>query len=120
MFARVIRPIRGCFRNFVTFIRVIGVIRGSLPFYARSSKNIIWSRSYTSAPTEFFARRANENCLYYEQDTDDETPFYRLFRNIAPPYADPSGYFKRVWELIAKPLKPKAATDTLPRDSEMQ
>ena len=56
---RVIRLIRGCFRVFVTLIRVIGVIRGSFPFYARSSKNIIW----TIQTSEFLARQANPDLL---------------------------------------------------------
>jgi hypothetical protein len=33
----------------------------------RSSTNILLSRSYASAPTKFFARRANLNCLYYRE-----------------------------------------------------
>src|SRR5260370_19728368 len=41
-------------------------ICGSTP----SSTNVMCSRSYASAPTEFFARRANSNRLYYGTNTD--------------------------------------------------
>ena len=49
------------FNPWLHFLTWIYVVIG----HVDSPANIMWYRSYASAPTKFFARHVNLNCLFY-------------------------------------------------------